>query len=96
MVGWGTRTEDRCWYRDDVLQFEEDEKKKKEETAGKAPNPAWGTEKMRSKSVQEEVSKTGLKDPEAKAQVDVVKASDEEESKEKEKPEAAGSSKDPP
>ena len=72
MVGWGTRTEDRCWYRDDVLQFEEDEKKKKEETAGKAPNPAWGTEKMRSKSVQEEVSKTGLKDPEAKAQVDVV------------------------
>ena len=96
MIGWGMHTQDRCWYHDNVVQYEEDEKKKKkkEERERRAPKPAWGAEKMRSK-VQEDVTNTGLKDPEAKAQqVEVIKASDEE--KERAKRDAAGSSKELP
>eukprot|EP00439_Symbiodinium_sp_Y106_P056968 s4869_g8.t1 len=78
----------RCWYASEVTQYEEDERKKKEEAAKKTPNPAWGKEKM--------ISKSGLKDPEASAQVEVKDSDDDEKVKEKEKQEAAGSSRDPP
>ena len=94
MIGWGTRTSDRCWYASEVAKYEEDEKKKKEEAGKKeeatkkAPNPACGKERM--------ISRSGLKDPEAGAQVEVKDSDDDEQMKEKEKQEAAGSSRDPP
>ena len=75
-----THTSDRCWYASEVAKYEEDEKKKKEEAGKKeeattkAPNPAWGKEKM--------IWKSGLKDPEAGAQVEVKDSDDDEKMKE--------------
>ena len=100
--GWGNHTIDRCFHlgymkevpecaREKIEEAKErmksGEKRKYEERSPKPPNPAWGMEEMK---------RSSLKDPEAKTQVHEVKGSDEEEIKEKEAKESAGSSKDKP
>ena len=77
-----THTSDRFWYANEVAQFEEEEEQKKKEQEVERRrkkkstiNLAWGKEKM--------ISKSGLKDPEAGAQVKVKDSDENEKMKEK-------------